>query len=38
MTYRWWDFESLKYGQVIEIDIATTVNLKLMSYMSLVRR
>jgi predicted nucleotide-binding protein len=32
MTYLWWDFETLKGGQIIEIDVATTVNLKLMSY------
>jgi len=32
MTYLWYDLESLKYGQTVEIDVSTSVNLKLMSY------
>jgi len=32
MGYIWYDLKSLKNGQVIEIEIGTAVNVKLMSY------
>lgn len=32
MGYLWYDLEELKGGQVIEIDVTTAVNVKLMSY------
>jgi len=32
MGYLWYDLKSLKSGQIVEIEIGTAVNVKLMSY------
>lgn len=31
-NFLWWDLHSLKVGQVVEVDIATVANVKLLSY------
>lgn len=36
-NFLWWNLHSLKTGQVVEVDIATAVNVKLLSYDNFTR-